>query len=291
MMSIDSAFGRSWIDGPRRRDEGWGGDDPGTQPVELRGLIVQAIAAAHKGNRGEARSLFLEASQLEPGNETVWLWLAHLAEASRDRGYYFRQALRSNPRQEQARAGLAALLLEEGIASARGGAREVARRRLEELVEIDPRSESGWIWLASVGADRADQKRCLQRVLELNPNHAQARALLQRPEFREPAPAIGWRCPMCSFRAAQGPEVCPGCGLVLSLVDAERILTNSRLNRPLVEAGARRWQQLLATAPTFEAHLHLGLAHLNLRSSARRSRSSTSGGRGWRPAGRRKRRC
>lgn len=265
-MSIDSLPGRSWIDVQKPRDApvSASGSSRGTERKE-GSLVQEAVAAATKGDRGQARSLLLQASQLEPESEAVWLWLAHLAASPSDRNYYLRQVLRCNPANEQARAGLAAILLEEGMAFARNGARENARARLEELVVIDPLSEAGWLWLASVGANRAVQRRCLNRVLEINPAHRQARALLQRPEFQEERRATGWRCPMCSFHAAAAPEICPGCGLVISLVDPDRILTNSRLNRGLVEAGSRRYQQLLATAPGFEVHLHLGLAYLNLR--------------------------
>jgi twitching motility two-component system response regulator PilG len=265
-MSIESSSRRSWIDSEKRH-EAPPSASRASRPAERdEGTLVQAaVAAATKGDRGHARSLLLQASQLEPESEAVWLWLAHLAASPSDRNYYLRQVLRCDPSNEQARAGLAAILLEEGIAFARNGARENARARLEELLVIEPLSEAGWLWLASVGANRAVQRRCLNRVLEINPAHRQARALLQRPEFQAEPRSTGWRCPMCSFRAAAAPEICAGCGLVISLVDPDRILTNSRLNRGLVEAGARRYQQQLATAPGFEVHLHLGLAYLNLR--------------------------
>jgi twitching motility two-component system response regulator PilG len=234
------------------------------EPAEA-GLFQAAVAAAQKGDQGTARSLLMQAGQLEPENESVWLWLAHLAAAPSDRGYYLRQVLRCNPGQAQARSGLAAILFDEGVALARNGSREIARVRFEELVAIDPVNASGWLWLASVVADREKQRLYLQRVLEIDPSHRQARALLQRPEFQEAKRATGWRCPMCSFRESVLPEICPGCGLMLSLVDPERILNHSRLNRGLIEAGVRRHQELLATAPSFDAHLHLGIAHLNLR--------------------------
>jgi twitching motility two-component system response regulator PilG len=228
-------------------------------------LIKDAAAAAEKGDRGRARSLLLGASQEYPQSEAVWLWLAHLAAAPGDRVHYLRQVLRHHPQSERARAGLARTLLEQGIEAARKGWKTVARERLAELVALDPASESGWLWLASVAPNRGEQKRLLLRVLEINPEHEQARALVQRAELREDAQPAEWQCPICSFRAAERPELCPGCGLVLSLVDPERVLKNSRLNRELVAGAVPDYERRLAGSLDYKARYHLGMAYLNLR--------------------------
>lgn len=228
-------------------------------------FLRDAIASARSGDPGKARSLLLQASLLEPGNEKIWLWLAQLSPASTDRRHHLQKALRCNPGNRQAREGLEAILFEEGRALARSGAAEAARAQFEELVALNPRHESGWLWLASVAENRAAQRRSLNRVLALNPDHRQARALLQRPEFQKEARTAAWRCPICSFHEPVVPDVCPGCGLMLSLVVPERILNHSRLNRELVEAGVRRHRERLAAAPDYELHLSLGIALLNLR--------------------------
>lgn len=66
-------------------------------------------------------------------------------------------------------------VLQEGIAAARAGNRAEARTLLMRVVEADERNEQAWLWLAGVVDDPEDMRTCLHNVLELNPNHEQAR--------------------------------------------------------------------------------------------------------------------
>ncbi len=233
--------------------------------AEERKLIRDAAAAAERGDRGRARSLLLGASQDYPQSEAVWLWLAHLAASPRDRNHYLRQALRHHPQSERARRGLTRGLLEQGVEAARDGAKKAARGFFAELVDVDPVSQSGWLWFASVAADRDEQKRCLRRVLEINPEHVKAKALLRRLEIRAEAVAPGWGCPFCSSRAPERPDACPQCGVVYSLVDPERLLANERLDRERVAAALPEYERRVAQAPDFATRFNLGVAYLNLR--------------------------
>lgn len=65
-------------------------------------------------------------------------------------------------------------LLHEGIAAARLGQRARARTLLMQVVEADERNEQGWLWLSAVVDDPADQRVCLENVLDINPHSAQA---------------------------------------------------------------------------------------------------------------------
>lgn len=76
-------------------------------------------------------------------------------------------------------------LLREGVAEARLGNREAARDLLEKVVALDPQSEKGWHWLASVAANEQDQRTYLQRVLQLNPDNASAQRALDKIQARE----------------------------------------------------------------------------------------------------------
>lgn len=70
--------------------------------------------------------------------------------------------------------------LRAGIQAAREGNRTTARRLLTQVVNADPNSELGWIWLASVTTSPSEKRSYLERVLELNPNNALAQeAMLQ----------------------------------------------------------------------------------------------------------------
>jgi len=62
-------------------------------------------------------------------------------------------------------------LRQQGIAAAKAGQKDQARRLLQQSLRLDPNSEAGWTWLASVTADRREKLFCLQKLLEINPNN------------------------------------------------------------------------------------------------------------------------
>lgn len=65
--------------------------------------------------------------------------------------------------------------LRAGIAAARAGSKVEARRLLREATETEPGNEHAWLWLAGVAENAEESLICLQRVLAINPEHAQAR--------------------------------------------------------------------------------------------------------------------
>jgi CheY-like chemotaxis protein len=71
-------------------------------PASHNELLRQGIAAAKQGDRARARALLLEATELEPGYELAWLWLASVAEDRQDTAYYLERALAINPDDERA---------------------------------------------------------------------------------------------------------------------------------------------------------------------------------------------
>lgn len=80
-------------------------------------------------------------------------------------------------------------LLQEGIAAAKAGKRDAARTALMQVVEVDERNERAWLWLAGVVDDPADQRVCLENVLDLNPENTQAKKGLAWLNEKYPAPA------------------------------------------------------------------------------------------------------
>jgi len=66
-------------------------------------------------------------------------------------------------------------LLELGIAAARGGNRQEARMYLEAVTLAEPDNEQAFLWLSFVMDDRKLAMRCLERVLNINPNNEQAK--------------------------------------------------------------------------------------------------------------------
>jgi hypothetical protein len=85
--------------------------------------------------------------------------------------------------------------LAQAIADARGGRRDDAVRRLRQIVQADPANVDAWIWLGGTAPDVGEQRRALERALELAPDNPRAQQGLQwlratAPDaFTAPAPA------------------------------------------------------------------------------------------------------
>ncbi len=80
-------------------------------------------------------------------------------------------------------------LLQEGIAAFQLGDRARAQELLLMLVEVDPKNEKAWYYLAAAESRSALRMEYLEHVLEINPENARAREVLERLKARETTPA------------------------------------------------------------------------------------------------------
>jgi hypothetical protein len=81
-------------------------------------------------------------------------------------------------------------LVQQGIAAAKRGRREEARRLLMRAVELDDHNERAWLWLSGVAEGIEDQIICLENVLVINPANTPAeRGLRQLRASLSPEPA------------------------------------------------------------------------------------------------------
>lgn len=71
-------------------------------------------------------------------------------------------------------------LLQGAVRAAKSGQKDLARRAFLQVTRLQPENEAGWLGLATSASDRAEQLSALRRVLEINPNNAQAAAAVQR---------------------------------------------------------------------------------------------------------------
>ena len=81
-------------------------------------------------------------------------------------------------------------LLTQGIAAARVGDQNAARRLLTQAVRHDVNSEPAWLWLGAVLKTPQGRAFCLRRALELNPDHETARRGLEAVEQTPRAPVL-----------------------------------------------------------------------------------------------------
>lgn len=102
-------------------------------------------------------------------------------------------------------------LLEMGITAARSGNRAEARMLLEGVTLQEPDNEQAFLWLSFVLDKPKLAMRCLERVLEINPDNEQARR------------GLSW---LCSQQAGKG-EMLPQ-----RLSDTELSMLSHALNQP-----------------------------------------------------------
>lgn len=72
-------------------------------------------------------------------------------------------------------------LLQKGINAAKSKQVAEARSLLKQVVELEPRNETAWLWLS--GVVETDEQRivCLENVLDINPANKVAVFLDKRP--------------------------------------------------------------------------------------------------------------
>ena len=66
-------------------------------------------------------------------------------------------------------------LLQQGIALAKAGRREEARALLLQVIDLDERNETAWLWISGVVDNDEDRGIALENVLQINPNNAWAK--------------------------------------------------------------------------------------------------------------------
>src|SRR5437660_4399339 len=70
-------------------------------------------------------------------------------------------------------------LMNEGQAAVKRGDKAMSRTLLTQLLELEPHNEQAWMWLSGAVTDLTEQQTCLENVLIINPNNAQARKGLE----------------------------------------------------------------------------------------------------------------
>ncbi len=144
------------------------------QPTTVE-LFRQAMAASRSNDKSRTRTLLMAATRIDPTNEAAWQWLAEVAETALEATQAWERVLSLNAKNPQAKAGLQLVRLPAGITAAKGKDIPTARRLLRAVVADDPKSEQGWLWLASVSDSPVEATAHLKRVLIINPDNTAAR--------------------------------------------------------------------------------------------------------------------
>jgi hypothetical protein len=155
-------------------------------------LLQQAMSAVRAGHELTARDIFLEVVEINPRNETAWMWLTGLLDDLDDCIYACQQVLEINPNNINVNQYLDQLLIdkkkqheaqkfrvEEQVARARELVK--AKKRSEALELVRSLAQTGevnadvWRLLADLTPEMEERLPALEKLMALMPGDVNAR--------------------------------------------------------------------------------------------------------------------
>ncbi len=154
--------------------------------AEAANFLREGIKAAQTGNRVSARTSLLRAAELDPRNESAWLWLSSISEYPEELLVFLTNVLEINPLNARAlewsaatRSLLAKNFVQRGIDAAESGQPDMAAQHFGQALEYDERNSMAWLWLASLAESNDGKLTYLEKVLEFDPTNEAAKAGLE----------------------------------------------------------------------------------------------------------------
>ena len=148
-------------------------------------ILEAGIAAAQSGDRASARRLLFQASGIDPRCEDIWMWLASISEYPEELLIFLGNALDINPHNERAvewrastRSLLAKTFVQRAALAHQEGSFEQARQGIDHALTYDADCTLAWLWKASLADDENEKIGYLEKVLEIEPDNADARSAL-----------------------------------------------------------------------------------------------------------------
>jgi twitching motility two-component system response regulator PilG len=260
-------------------------------------LLEDGINAALAGNKVRARQLLMQVVTAEPANEVAWMWLAGVAETIEQTTHSLMTVLKLNPNNDRAKQGLRQTRMKAAQEALKRQDARSAWQWLSDAARDEPNNEEIWLAMASAGAAINSEAavKCLQRVLEINPNNERAKSGLTwyqsmgggssaipqagpLPMPNDTAPMRGsntvkikierttpkaWACPICDLTDDQEQPICTGCGSMTTL-RPPAAFARHRPGRPdVVSRAIEQLSSVPEGVATFETYLRLGVALMN----------------------------
>lgn len=143
------------------------------------------IKAAQAGDRTNARAALLRATELDPGSESAWLWLASISEYPEELLVFLDRVLTINPENARALEWQAATntllsktFVQRGIDAADSGQKDVAADHFGTALEYDERNALAWMWMASLSESNDGRLLYIEKALSIEPENEAAQNAL-----------------------------------------------------------------------------------------------------------------
>ncbi len=158
----------------------------GVQSAELRALLADGIKAAQSGNRSQARTLLMRATEVDPRCESAWLWLASISEYPEELLVFLKNVLEISPANERAlqwsaatKSLLAKTFVQRGIEASKENHNDRALECFDQALAYDEQNQMAWLWIASLSDSATRKIEYLERVLSINPENEEAQAAMR----------------------------------------------------------------------------------------------------------------
>ncbi len=152
---------------------------------DFQTLMKNGISAAQDGDRVMARDLLFRATEIDSGNEDVWMWLASVSDYPEELLAFLDNVLDINPDNQRAsewHAATSSLLaktfVQRGIDAHEQGDDKLANQCFEQALDNDSSCEMAWFWRASISGSIDEKIKCLKWVLHINPDNAEAQSIM-----------------------------------------------------------------------------------------------------------------
>lgn len=176
-------------------------------------LVALGRTLAEINQRHSAHRLLVRATELDPTNVEGWVWRGGVSTDNGETISALQQALVLEPKNEQAKAGLAWALEKQMVAHAPVSEEQVrqaceafqvgrsaiqagdlpgAHQAFTRATEINPHDDQAWLWRGSTAPNTDQALVAMEQALKLNPQNAdakEARWWLRVKKFRESLPA------------------------------------------------------------------------------------------------------
>jgi twitching motility two-component system response regulator PilG len=157
-----------------------------TVAAEFKSMLTQGIKAAQSGNRPLARMSLQRATEIDPTNESAWLWLASISEYPEELLGFLNHVLAINPANQRAtewkvatHALLAKTFVQRGIDAVEENQKDFAAECFETALQYDTNNATAYLWLASLSDSNVGKIGLLERSLECDPTNESAMSALE----------------------------------------------------------------------------------------------------------------
>jgi CheY-like chemotaxis protein len=226
-------------------------------PAPSEDLLERSLEAVRSGNRVRARFIIRQCVQVDPLNTAAWKLLAELVATADEKIECYRTILKLESGAEDVRESLVHELHLKATEFVTAKQFLPAANHLREALVHAPQLARLWFELSKVELDDAEAIRCLNRTLELDRTHADAKVRLSAFQKLHGA----FSCPICEALHRTAITTCPTCRAVLTLDQPAAFDTRPANDTELIEKCRERFE----SRPASDADLYtLGLIYLNL---------------------------